>query len=126
MFGSCNSPYVKVEVVDDDFEIRNHPINRVEDIETYQFSSLDEMMIAEILTGNLEMELFDLKNYITDFKNKFNNFEHGFPAESYEKNKKLIINLINYENKEERDELNEKFVNIKFFNLDYSRSLRLC
>jgi hypothetical protein len=126
MFGSCNSPYVKVEVVDDDFEIRNHPINRVVDLEMYQFSSLDEMMIAEILTGNLEMELFDLKNYITDFKNKFNNFEHGFPAESYEKNKKLIINLINYENKEERDELNEKFVNIKFFNLDYSRSLRLC
>jgi hypothetical protein len=125
MFGSCNSPYVKVELVDDDSEIRNHPINRVEDIETYQFSSLDEMMIAEILTSNLELELFDLTKCITDFKNKYNHFGYGFPAESYEKNKKLIINLINYENKEERDELNEKFVNIKFFNLDYSRSLRL-
>ena len=112
MFGSCDSPYVKVEVVDDDFVIRNHPINSVEDIEMYQFSSLDEMMIAEILTGNLELELFDLKNCISHFKNKYNHFERGFPAEFYEKNKRLIINLINCDSIQERDELNEKFVNI--------------
>ena len=115
MLGSCNRPYVKVEVVDDDFEIRNLPINRVEDTEVYQFSSLDDMIITEIITGNLELELFDLKSLIARFKNKNNHFGHGFHAEFYENYKRLIINLINCDNKEERDELNEKFVNIWFF-----------
>jgi hypothetical protein len=99
------SPIVKSETADVENQIP---------FENYDFSSIDELMMTEIIVENFEKKLSDLKRSICGFKLCNNHFRDNFNMQFYDQKKLLITNYIKCEDAQEKERLNERLVSILF------------
>ena len=100
-----DAPIIKSETVDVENQIP---------FENNDFSSIEELMMTEIIVENFETKLNDLKQSIYGFKLCNDHFRDNFNMQFYDQKKLLIKNYIQCEDVQEKERLNERLVSIIF------------
>ena len=77
----------------------------------FEFTSIDDMIITEVILDHFQFELNRLKKGITNFKSNCRLFvENGHYAQLYSEKKKLISDFIKCVEKREKEGLKQKLV----------------